>query len=199
MFNAKEYWEKRYATGGNSGAGSTGDLLSWKVSVVNRLIGEYGLKTGFEIGSGDGIFANLLNLEKYVGYDISESAVDLANKKFAKPKFKATTKHVAPWRKFDITMSIDVIYHIVDKRDFAKHMNKLFSASKKLVVIYSYPKQPSREVPEHIKFNDFMGWAKHQAHEWELVEHLPNKFPFDLDNQKSTSESEFFVFNQIHR
>lgn len=196
MFKAKEYWENRYATGGDSGAGTKGDLLSWKASVVNRLIAGNGLRSGFELGSGDGNFASSLNLEKYVGYDISESAVRLANEKFVNPEFKTSTRQPGFWRKFDITMSIDVIYHIVEERDFTEHMTKLFSSSTKFVVIYSYPAPPSREIPKHIKFNDFVKWAKRHATDWQLHEHLPNKFPFDVNNQKTTSESEFFIFKK---
>lgn len=173
-----------------------GDLLSWKASVVNSIIKENRVNSGLELGSGDGKFASLLSLKKYVGYDISDSAVTLANEKFDNPNFRTSTKPPFFWRKFDITMSIDVIYHIVENRDFNKHMAKLFSAANTLVVIYSYPKKPSEKMSEHIKFNDFTSWAERQAPGWELVGQIPNKFPFDENYPNSTSKSEFFVYKR---
>jgi SAM-dependent methyltransferase len=194
--SAKDYWEHRYLAGGNSGAGSKGGLLSWKADIVNAIIRENGVKSCLELGSGDGKFANLLNLKSYIGYDISPSAITLANQHIYKPNFKVKSKTPFVLRKFDIAISIDVIYHILDKKDFDNHMTKLFSAAKRLVVIYSWPQKPSETMSAHIAFNDFRSWAELQAPGWQLVDHIPNKFPFDEDNPNHTSRSEFFVYRR---
>lgn len=196
MGKAWDYWENRYRTGGNSGAGSTGDLLSWKAGIVNEIIKEAGVKSGLELGAGDGKFANLLSLESYFGYEISPSAVSLANKNINKPNYKVSTKTPFHFRKFDMTMSVDVIYHILHEREFNRHMTKLFYAAKRLVVIYSYPRQPSEKMSEHITFNDFISWVQGQAPGWELLVHIPNKFIFDEENPNRTSRSEFFIYRR---
>jgi hypothetical protein len=39
-FRSKDYWEKRYAKGETSGAGSYGDLARYKAEIVNAFVEE---------------------------------------------------------------------------------------------------------------------------------------------------------------
>ena len=38
LFSSKDYWEKRYAEGGNSGYGSYNNLAKFKAEVINNFI-----------------------------------------------------------------------------------------------------------------------------------------------------------------
>lgn len=195
-FDAADYWEKRYSAGGNSGSGSEGALLRWKAQVVNEIIRRNGIRSALELGSGDGKFADLLDLESYFGYDVSNSAVGLANNLFRKNGFRSSTRLPRLFKKFDLAMSVDVIYHIVDDRKFDQHMSTLFKSSKSTVVIYSFPRPPSEDMREHIRFNDFQSWVNHRVSNWVLTSHIPNKLPFDENDQNKTSRSEFYIYQK---
>jgi len=54
LVNSKDYWETRYAMGGNSGAGSYNKIAAFKAEVVNAFVASNGIQHVFELGFGDG-------------------------------------------------------------------------------------------------------------------------------------------------
>ena len=53
-FSSSRFWEKRYARGGNSGAGSYGKLAMYKKAFINKFVAAHGVETVAEFGCGDG-------------------------------------------------------------------------------------------------------------------------------------------------
>jgi hypothetical protein len=53
-FNSVNYWENRYAAGGNSGDGSYGRLAVFKAEFINKFIDEVNINSATEMGCGDG-------------------------------------------------------------------------------------------------------------------------------------------------
>lgn len=51
--SSRNYWEKRYAKGGNSGVGSYSILAEYKASVINNFVTKNNIKKVIEWGSGD--------------------------------------------------------------------------------------------------------------------------------------------------
>ena len=49
-----QYWETRYRTGGDSGAGSYGRLAKFKAESINGFVRENGIHSVIEWGCGDG-------------------------------------------------------------------------------------------------------------------------------------------------
>ena len=86
--SSKEYWEHRYATGGNSGSGSYNHLANFKASVINNFVIKNNVNTVIEWGSGDCNQLSLSNYKNYIGYDISQSAIKMCKNKFSKYKTK---------------------------------------------------------------------------------------------------------------
>ena len=43
MFNSKEYWEKRYLSKNNSGAGSYGHLAEFKSEIINEFLDKHNI------------------------------------------------------------------------------------------------------------------------------------------------------------
>ncbi|MBI9084342.1 MAG: hypothetical protein JEZ11_12140 [Desulfobacterales bacterium] len=70
-----EYWERRYAQGGTSGAGSYGRLAEFKAEVLNTFVEERGVQNIIEFGCGDGNQLSLAKYPSYVGLDASKTAV----------------------------------------------------------------------------------------------------------------------------
>ena len=80
--SSREYWEKRYKSGGNSGAGSYNNLAAFKAKVINNFVAEKNINTVLELGSGDCNQLSYANYKNYFGYDVSKTAIDICKKKF---------------------------------------------------------------------------------------------------------------------
>ena len=77
-----EYWESRYAKGGHSGAGSYGPLAEFKSEFLNRFVAENEVQSVLEFGHGDGSQLELVNYRNYLGFDVSETAVNSCRQRF---------------------------------------------------------------------------------------------------------------------
>jgi len=83
MSRESDFWENRYCSGGNSGAGSRGGEAEWKIARIVELAARHGVRSILDLGSGDGYLARRL-MERlprdvvYQGVDIAPSAVSLA-------------------------------------------------------------------------------------------------------------------------
>src|SRR5947207_2716559 len=78
-----EYWETRYADGGNSGAGSYEKFAAFKAEVLNDFVRTHGVQTVIEFGCGDGNQLSLAEYPTYTGFDISATAVTICRNRFA--------------------------------------------------------------------------------------------------------------------
>jgi len=70
-----DYWRKRYNTKslhGTSGFGSVGDLLKFKVELVNEYVDKYDIKTVLDFGHGDLSLAKQVKAD-YTGIDIFDA------------------------------------------------------------------------------------------------------------------------------
>ena len=69
------YWETRYSGGGNSGAGSYGQLAEFKAEVINDFVISKGISSIIEFGCGDGNQLLLARYPRYTGLDVSKVAL----------------------------------------------------------------------------------------------------------------------------
>src|SRR6266571_3595448 len=69
------YWERRYAGGGTSGLGSYGELAQFKANVLNKFVSEHSVQSVIEFGCGDGNQLALCRYPRYIGLDVSRSAI----------------------------------------------------------------------------------------------------------------------------
>lgn len=81
-FASKEYWESRYKGGGNSGAGSYGRLAEFKAEIINEFIEKNSINKVIEFGCGDGNQLGMLKVAKYIGVDVSQTAISICRDKF---------------------------------------------------------------------------------------------------------------------
>lgn len=192
---SEAYWEKRYKAGGNSGAGSHNELARFKTEVLNALVAEHGIGSVIEYGCGDGNQLKLANYPRYLGFDVSAEAVRLCQHAFAgdaSKNFKLLGEFSGETA--ELTMSLDVIYHLIEENVFEDYMRRLFTSSSGLVAIYSSNKDenPSDRSP-HVKHRKFSRWIEQNVPDWRLLEHIPNKYPLSED-QKSGSFADFYIY-----
>lgn len=193
---SQKYWEGRYASNNNSGAGSYGRLAQFKADVLNEFIINNDIKTVIELGCGDGNQLTLARYPNYIGYDVSQTAIEMCKKKFAAD----TTKQFNiigndNIKKGELVISLDVIYHLIEEDVYHSYMKSLFQSSTKFVIIYSsnYDKQ----MAGHVKCRKFTDWTeKNCTEEWSLLEIIPNKYPFDKNDPNNTSMADFYIFEK---
>ena len=191
--------EKRYAKGGNSGQGSYNNLARFKASVINNFVTKNKIKMVIEWGSGDCNQLSLAHYKKYIGYDVSRTAINICRKKFYNDKTKTfifMDDNFKNEKTADLSISLDVIYHLIEDTVFDSYMHNLFNSSNKYVCIYS--SNINKPWAKHVKHRKFTDWIeKYMSNEWKIKEFIPNKYPFDGKRPDISSFSDFYFYEKI--
>lgn len=95
----------------------------------------------------------------------------------------------------ELTLSLDVIYHLIEDQTFIDYMNTLFKASNKFVIIYSSNTDKNKLSAPHVKHRKFTDWVEKNQTSFKLIEYIPNKYPFDGNGEKP-SFSNFFIYKK---
>jgi hypothetical protein len=200
-FDGARYWQNRYLSGGNSGAGSYGQLANFKAEILNTFVSANAVKSVIEFGCGDGNQLSLAKYPRYLGLDVSRAAV-----RHCMDRFKDDSTKSFMWYdptcfcnkggglRANLAMSLDVIFHLVEDDIYLKYLNDLFATSKHFVVIYSSNfERDSAAV--HVRHRTFTEDVKLRFPEWELIQHVPNRFPETLGPENG-SFADFFVYRK---
>jgi cyclopropane fatty-acyl-phospholipid synthase-like methyltransferase len=188
------YWEKRYEQGGNSGAGSYNNLAEFKADVINNFVQANGIKTVIEFGCGDGNQLSLSKYPEYIGFDVSATAIDMCKKRFENDhtkKFYIINDYKGQMA--ELVLSLDVVYHLVEDIVYFAYMEKLFKASTQYIIIYA----PDREekIASHVRLRKFTGYIENRGDcIWNLIDYIPNKYPYDKKCPQETSWSDFYIY-----
>ncbi|MDW3176738.1 MAG: class I SAM-dependent methyltransferase [Acidimicrobiia bacterium] len=192
-----EYWENRYVANGDSGVGSYGKFAEFKAQVLNQFVSENDVRTVLEFGCGDGNQLRLANYPKYLGFDVSNAAIATCRQLFANDHSKSF-ESIANYsgETGDLSMSLDVIYHLVEDDVFDQHMEVLFRSSKRFVVIYASDSDDNDGYENtHVRHRHFTRWIQNHAPLWELREHVPNKYPYEGDYLTGTF-ADFYIYEK---
>ena len=200
----QNYWENRYKTGGNSGAGSYGRLAQFKAEIINDFVEKKHIKNVLEIGCGDGAQLSLANYPVYYGFDISASAIEICKNRYSGDN----SKHFAIYeadsylnssceirKNTDLALSLDVIFHLVEDEIFEKYMTHLFCSSNKYVIIYS-SNFDCIYTGTHERHRKFTKWVKKNLPEWKVIKMIKNKYPYNPKEGSDTSNSDFYFFEK---
>lgn len=195
------YWEQRYASGGTSGAGSYGRLADFKAAFLNDFVRSHAVETVIEVGCGDGNQLSLSDYPRYLGLDISKSAIDLCIHRFSDDFRKSfmlfdpsSFMDRAGFMRADAVLSLDVLFHLVEPKVFDAYMRAIFDMADRFVVIYASDISLPRAGHEHRR--PFSEWISVRKPEWRLLAHVPNPFPYDVHSPNDTSYSDFFVYTR---
>lgn len=196
-FSSAEYWDRRYNNHGNSGAGSYAHLATFKASFLNSFVKDHGVESVVEFGCGDGNQLRLAEYPRYVGYDISPKSIEICRNVFADDPSKSF--HLVSeftGEKADLSLSLDVIYHLVEDDVFHTYMTSLFCSSARWVIIYSSNRDTNdADQSIHVRHRKFTDWIATEAPEFELIGHLPNRYPMDRFGADG-SFADFFTFQK---
>ncbi len=195
------YWEYRYSHKGNSGSGSYGNLSLFKAEIINEFIKENKINSIIEFGCGDGNQLNLLKCEEYVGLDVSKTIIKTCITKFNKDNSKSFFLYDSMLFKdnkkiflCDLALSLDVLYHLIEKDIFEKYLIDLFRSSKKYVIIYSSNFDLKQQ--GHVKRRTFTKWIEKNIKEFKLIKKIDNKYKYNGSNPNKTTLADFYIYEK---
>ncbi len=139
-FSVQKYWTERYYNQGNSGWGSwDSNAVKFKADYVNEVIKKYNINTVCDLGCGDGNMIKYFSgYKQYYGYDIAPVAVSMCKSQYEKDINKIFYYKMEEIldKKYDLSLSLDIIYHLVEDDMYQKYMHDLFSIAD-IVCIFS--------------------------------------------------------------
>lgn len=190
-----DYWEKRYRFGMSSGAGSEGALAQMKADVLNGYVREHGIRSVIEFGCGDGLQLALAKYPSYLGLDVSRTAVNLCARRFGSDPTKmflwydeSHGGNLADFLQADLTLSLDVIYHLLEDEVYRRYLNNLFGTSRRHVVVYS-SNRDEKVLARHVRHRRFLDDVGVAFPEFRLTGHLENPM-------REESFADFYFFSR---
>ncbi len=194
---SEDYWRQRYESGGTSGAGSYRELAEFKAEVLNGFVRDKEISTVIEYGCGDGNQLRLSEYPSYTGFDVSSEAISQCENVFSGEESKAFKLMDAYANETaELTLSLDVVYHLVEDDVFSHYMDRLFDSSTKYVIIFSSnTNEQGRFQATHVKHRKFSQWIEQTKPEWKLIQYLPNRYPYAGDEQTG-SFADFYIFEK---
>jgi hypothetical protein len=196
---SREYWEKRYRSGGTSGAGSYGEHATFKAQFLNRFVAEHQIRTVLEWGSGDGNQLSLAEYNDYTGVDVSPAALAICRLMFAGDPSKTfhldegeTSAQLLATLNAELALSLDVIYHLVEDDVFELYMTRLFDSAIRYVVIFST--NVDRTTDPHVRHRNFQTWIARNRPNWRLASVHRSSRAGDIPRRDSELVADFYVY-----
>lgn len=197
---SNEYWEKRYASGGNSGVGSYNKFAEFKAEILNSFVAKHHVKSVIEFGCGDGNQLLLANYPAYIGFDVSHTIIDSCKAIFlsdTSKTFKLMTDYGGETA--DLTLSLDVIYHLIEDDIFENYMRSLFKSANRYVIIYASDSDKNKGYEgTHVTHRRFINWIQKNISNFMIIDHIANKYPYSGD-YTTGSFSDFYVYEILTR
>jgi len=191
---SQKYWEQRYENGENSGLGSYGKFAEFKAEIINSFIKNNAINSVIDFGCGDANQLSLFDFTSYIGLDVSRTAINLCMRRFKDDKTKSFFLYEPECFKdnnsifrANLTLSLDVIYHLIEYNIFELYMRHLFSSSDRFVIIYSGDTDTKQRY--HEKHRQFSKWIETNLPEWRLINKIKTRFP-------NESCSDFFIYKK---
>lgn len=175
---SRDYWEQRYASGGDSGAGSYGATAEYKAEILNAYVARQGICTVVELGCGDGHQLSLAKYPHYLGLDVAPSAIKSCTSAFSGDDSKEFRLYQpghlwADGSVAELALSLDVLLHLIEDEVYDTYMRDLFASASRFVVIFS-PNLDRSPGPAHVRYREFLPWVEEHAPDWTLTETVAN-------------------------
>lgn len=194
---SESYWEQRYLSDDTSGVGSYGKFADFKAEILNDFVRDNGVMSIIEYGCGDGNQLKSAVYPQYLGFDVSPTAVSMCKGMFdadSTKQFRLISEYAGETA--ELTLSLDVIYHLVEDDVYESYMRQLFESATRFVIIYSSNTDDLLDSEAtHVRHRKFTSWIETNAPGWTLAQHVPNKFPYDGDHQKG-SFADFYIYRR---
>jgi cyclopropane fatty-acyl-phospholipid synthase-like methyltransferase len=191
-----DYWERRYRAGLTSGCGSAGELAAFKAEILNEFVRTHEISSVIEFGCGDGSQLGLAHYPRYLGLDVSKAAIDHCARRFAEDASKsflwydpAHAINLAGFLSADLTLSLDVIYHLLEDRVYSRYLRDLFSTARRFVIIYSSDRE-ERLTALHVRHRKFTLDVERDCPNFRLLRRIGNR-------HREKSFADFFIYERV--
>lgn len=164
------YWERRYRDGRTSGAGSEGDEGAYKAAYLSKFIADHKVITVVDWGCGDGQVLAQVKIPRgttYTGVDVSQTIIDRMKVKFPQHRFIGPNDDHAWEDAYRMAISMDVLFHLPDDRDYFEYLDHLFNSAIHHVVIYA-TNTPDGRTARHVFRRKFTDDIAERFLDWEL-------------------------------
>ena len=135
MGKTQDYWNDRYASGGDSGYGSVGEQAEIKLKVIKEHVKNP--SSIVDIGCGDFQFGErlckLFPKARYIGYDISDVVIEQNKEKY--PGYTFLTPCEKGYPRAALVLCIDVIFHLISDEEQEELLQQLEKSWMKYLVI----------------------------------------------------------------
>lgn len=183
--SSEVHWQRHYEQGGNSGPGSYGESALYKADLINRAIREHGIRSIIELGCGDGNQLTYLEVDQYIGLDISKVAIERCiahHGRNAKRSFIWYDQHhfhdPLHILSADCAMSLDVIFHLVEDEVFTRYIRNLFGCGRRFVIIYALDEPEVRPVHVSVRLRNYSKYIAANVPEFRIALHIAAKEEF---------------------
>lgn len=170
-YTPRGYWDRRYREGRTSGAGSEGDEGAFKARYVSDVLQRFNVHSMIDWGCGDGQVLEGIRFPRdihYRGVDVSPTVIRMMKRKFPLFRF-CTPDDVDPRLRYTLALSMDVLFHFPDNRDYYGYLDKLFGSASKYVLIYSTDYGPERTAKHVYRRHFTPDVAERYGHEWSMI------------------------------
>lgn len=193
--SSSNYWERRYAGGMTSGPGSYGELADYKARVLNEFVLSNAIESVIEFGCGDGNQLSLAQYPRYLGLDVSKTAIDACAARFRSDETKSflwydpeRTVNFGRFVSADLTLSLDVVYHLLEDPTYHRYLSDLFLTARRYVVIYSSNKTDEQQAT-HVRHRKFTVDVARQFPDFSLLQHIENPY-------RAQTFADFYVYRR---
>jgi len=169
------FWKTHYAGGGTSGGRSHGSLARGKADFLNTFVAEHNIVSVTEFGCSDGHQLTQARYPRYVGHDVSTTAIELCKRTFPDGGSKSFFLYhgicffdSAGLFDCDLALSLDVVFHLIEDGIFTVCTRHLFGASRRHVVIYSTDAASGRTAV-HVRHRTFTCGSASKLPQWRLT------------------------------
>lgn len=204
QFSSKDYWESRYKNGGNSGSGSYGHLAQFKAKMLNEFAKRNNILSVTEFGCGDGNQLSLAEYSKYIGLDVSVTAIRNCKERFKSDHSKSFfIYHDQGFLdnhgifKSELSLSLDVLYHLVEPSIYENYLIHLFASAERFVIIYSTNENiTEKSVGMHEKHRAFTDDIDRLIKGWLLIETIENPHKPENWQDEDGSIANFYFYKK---
>jgi 2-polyprenyl-3-methyl-5-hydroxy-6-metoxy-1,4-benzoquinol methylase len=181
VFDYVSYWENRYRDGGTSGSGSYGETAIYKSGIVNKIVENNNILSVIDFGCGDGNQLTYCHYKKYLGLDVSQTAIEICCKKFSNDFSKSFMVYNPRCFKnngylsADLVICMDVLYHITDENDYNKTIDDIFSCCPKIVILFTalYDFSSQKHIITRDIFSAILRYPQYEVADIIKQEHTP--------------------------
>jgi hypothetical protein len=176
--------------------GSYGEWAEYKAEMLNDFVRSRDIASVIEWGCGDGNQLSLAQYPRYLGLDVSQAAVRRCMSRFGDDPTKSFMAYdaeafedAAGFLRADLSLSLDVIYHLVEDAVLESYLRCLFRSAYRYVVVYSTNEDRPQAGP-HVRHREFLPWVAENLPDWTLADRVER--PEKTDPQ----ETDFFIFER---